>query len=130
MFYFIGFPGVKYHFDCCCPACIEPNEVSDQRRIDMRKFDREIDKASPQECLQLVEDILQLYDDEDVQLQALRGRACLDACAACARLRDDRALRHWAQPAQQHYTWGLGPLHALTRKAASYASAPQRHQLW
>lgn len=80
----------------------------------MRKFDREIDKASPQECLQLpacivlsgwnsdvsccevlalclsnthgnmillskiklfrlVEDILQLYDDEDVQLQALRG---------------------------------------------------------
>ncbi len=41
-------------------------------------------------------------------IDPLGGRACLDACAACARLGDAEALKSWAKRAQRHYADALG----------------------
>jgi len=120
----------KYGFLCSCPACVESSEASDRRRIEMVKFDKEIGIAPPKRTLELVGALLQLYDDENLQLQGLRGRACLDACAACARLGDAEALKSWAKRAQRHYADALGPFHPLTQKAATYASKPKSHRQW
>lgn len=38
------------------------------------------------------------------------GRACLDACAACARMSDAEGLQSWAQRAERHYADSLGTL--------------------
>lgn len=117
----------KYGFECSCPACAAPREGSDERRINMAKFDQEIGIASPERCLQIVGSLLQLYDDESLQLQALRGRACLDACAACARLGDAEGLKSWAQRAKRHYADAVGPFHALTL-LCSYFSCAEEHR--
>ena len=40
--------------------------------------------------------------------QIWQGRACLDACAACARLGDAEGLKSWAQRAKRHYADAVG----------------------
>lgn len=46
------------------------------------------------------------------------GRACLDACAACARLGDAEALKSWAKRAERHYADALG--------SCSHAAMPHK----
>ncbi|CAJ1358145.1 unnamed protein product, partial [Effrenium voratum] len=62
-------------------------------RREMRRLDEAIGVAGPEEAVKLCQRLLQLYDQEGLHLQALRGRACLDACGAFAALREEQQAR-------------------------------------
>ncbi|CAE7028747.1 set5 [Symbiodinium natans] len=63
----------KYGFQCTCPACQQGDDEGDRRRQIMARIDDEIGGASPEEVLELVQRLLQLYDEEGLHLHALRG---------------------------------------------------------
>ncbi|CAE7619606.1 set5 [Symbiodinium sp. CCMP2456] len=120
----------KYGFKCTCASCQSADEESDRRRLSMARIDAEIGSASAEEALRLAQRLLRLYDDEGLHLQALRGRAALDACAACAKRGDAQETAAWASRAAESYSRGLGPGHELVRRALVYAASPESHRSW
>lgn len=120
----------KYGFKCTCASCQSADEESDRRRLSMARIDAEIGSASAEEVLRLAQRLLRLYDDEGLHLQALRGRAALDACAACAKRGDAQETAAWASRAAESYSRGLGPGHELVRRALDYAASPESHRSW
>jgi len=106
-------------FECRCWLCSQgPNPVSDQRRNQLQQLEEQLAMEGaddPERGLEMIRDLLRLYDAEGIHLQSLRRQACFNASQLFIMLGDVEGASRWAKQAYWFSVRCQGPNHAETR---------------
>lgn len=119
-----------YSFVCRCAACSDSSGESDRRRQRLKELIPEVAEvgaSDPDQALQLVNEVLALYDAEDIHINSLRKFACFYAFQLALCLRDRPQATRWIQWAYGYSRYCHGSVHAETLKMLGYVQDPLSH---
>jgi len=119
-------------FECRCWLCSQgPNPVSDQRRCQLQQLEEQLAMEGaddPERGLEMIRDLLLLYDAEGIHLQSLRRQVCFNASQLLMMLGDVEGASRWAKQAYWFSVRCQGPNHTETRTLVRHIRELQLYQ--
>lgn len=125
----------SYGFTCNCPTCDTAEATPDLRRSRMRLLQRRVEAAvgdsedseDAKGAVQMVSELIELYDKELLFTRGLRERASFCAFQLALAAGDVELAKSWAMKSYQFSTLFRGKDHEMTQQLRQFVDDPKSH---